>query len=208
MSDQITDQPQGATPLNDTSGLLNDSVFTRADLDEVETENIYRAEEWLMNARIKDVFTVEFYRTLHRRMFEHVWDWAGTLRTETGDQVGEPFVRAELVSAELGRVAMEFHREWENRTAVTPLLPFLARYHHALVLVHPFNNGNGRWARLATDAVLMVELKNAPLKWGTEESSLNADNQERNNYIGALRRADDFDFEALTAYIAEFNGEL
>jgi len=208
MSDQFADQPPGATPLNDISGLLNDSVFTREDLDEVETENIYRAEEWLASARIKDVFTVDFYRTLHCKMFEDVWDWAGILRTETCDQVGEPFVRAEMVSAELGRVAMEYYREWDELVDDEPILPFLARYHHALVLVHPFNNGNGRWSRLATDAVLMFELDQGPLEWGIEEGSLNVDSQERDDYIEALRCADDYDFEALIAYLAEFNEEF
>ena len=87
------------------------------------------------------MFTVRFYRELHTRMYDHVWAWSGKLRSETGTQpnIGVPPTR---VPSELGRVAMEYSRDWEVRNET--LLTFIARYHHALVFVHPFNNGNGR----------------------------------------------------------------
>ena len=203
MTDDFSDQPLGATPLDDVSGLRSDSVFTRRDLDEVETINIYQAFEWLSGARVEDVFTVDFYVTLHRKMFCDVWDWAGVLRTQTGDQVGHPFVRAEQVAAELGRVAYEFYRDWESQDGA--LLTFLARYHHALVVVHPFNNGNGRWSRLATDAILICELDEPPLEWGSDDLALGVDSEERQSYIAALRSADAFDFQPLVHYLSELN---
>ena len=98
------------------------------------------AVEWLSRGRLPDIFTVEFYQHLHSRMYDQVWAWAGTLRSVTGARpnIG---VAPQMVPMELGRVAMEFHREWEARNG-DPLMPFVARYHHALVSVHPFNNGN------------------------------------------------------------------
>ncbi len=89
-------------------------INTRGELNDAEGLNIVNAHEWLGSGRIEDVFTVRFYRELHTKMFDQVWGWAGALRTDTGDQVGEPFVRAEQVAAELGKVAMMFSREWEE----------------------------------------------------------------------------------------------
>lgn len=161
MTDKITDEPEGATPLDDMSGLLRDDITTRGQLDEAESLNIVNAVEWLERGRLPGVFTVEFYRSLHSRMYDQVWSWAGTLRSETGaiPNIGVP---PEAVPREIGRVAMEFNREWEKR-GEEKLLPFIARYHHALVLVHPFNNGNGRWSRLSCDAVVEHLVREPPI---------------------------------------------
>lgn len=204
MSNGITDQPPGATPIEDTGGLLPD-ITTRAELNDAEGLNIVNANEWLDNGRIEGVFTVRFYRELHTKMFDQVWTWAGALRTHTGDQVGKPFVRAEQVAAELGKVAMMFNREWEAMKDHRLAVPFLARYHHALVLVHPFNNGNGRWSRLATDAVLQRVAGQPPLTWATEAATLDADSDERDSYIIALRAADTGNFQPLTDHLVALN---
>ena len=111
MTDQITDQPEGSTPLDDISGLLRDDISTRGQLDEAESLNIINAVEWLESGRLPDLFTVEFYLVLHSRMYDQVWTWAGTPRSETGvrPNIG---VAPEMVPMELGRVAMEYNREW------------------------------------------------------------------------------------------------
>lgn len=75
MTDKITDQPEGATPLEDISGLLRDDITTRGQLDEAEGLNIVNAVEWLERRRFPDVFTVEFYQQLHSRMYDQVWSW-------------------------------------------------------------------------------------------------------------------------------------
>ncbi len=205
MSDGIADQPSGATPIDDTSGLLRD-ITTRGELDEAEALNIVSAVEWLESGRIGNVFSVQFYRKLHVQMFSQVWAWSGALRSQTGCQVGEPFVRAERVGEELGRVAMEFNRDWEAlNDRGDDLLPFLARYHHALVWVHPFNNGNGRWSRLATDAVLQRMAGQAPLTWVSDAATLEIDSAERGDYIAALHAADGGEYQALRDYLRMLN---
>lgn len=208
MSDEIPDQPDGATPIEDISGLLL-HITTRRELNEVEALNLLNAMEWLDRGRIKDVFTVTFYCDLHKRMLGDVWDWAGVLRTQTGNQVGEPFALAEDVGHELGRVAMEFGQEWERsgvaKADYESLLSFLVRYHHALVLVHPFNNGNGRWSRLSVDAVVQRLLHRHSLTWATREATLESDSEQRRDYIAALQSADRYDFRLLIEYIRELN---
>ncbi len=201
MTKAITEEPEGATPLADISGLLRDDITTRGQLDEAEGLNIVSAVEWIERGRFVDVFTVKFYRELHTRMYDQVWAWAGALRSQTGTtpNIGVP---PASVPAELGRVAMEFAREWEARN-VERLLPFLARYHHALVWVHPFDNGNGRWSRLACDAVV-ERLANAPhIVWATD--TLNVDSDERSAYIAALKQADTGNLQPLVNYLESLN---
>lgn len=201
MTDSIEDQPDGATPLDDISGLLRKEITTRKQLDEAEALNILNAADWIERGRLGDVLTVEFYRKLHTRMFDEVWDWAGALRSVTGARpnIG---VAPERVPVELGRIAMEFHNEWA-RNGGQALLPFVARYHHALVSVHPFNNGNGRWARLACDAFIKRKTQASPVTWASD--TLNHDSNERAQYIAALKRADKGDIQPLIDYLTALN---
>ncbi|MDR1191079.1 MAG: Fic family protein [Verrucomicrobiales bacterium] len=61
------------------------------------------------------------------------------------------------------------------------------RFHHRLVQIHPFANGNGRHSRLAAD-LLAVELGSKPFTWGG--NNLAAAGEIRARYIQALRLAD------------------
>lgn len=61
------------------------------------------------------------------------------------------------------------------------------RFHHKLVWIRPFPNGNGRFSRLAAD--LLLEFNgHARFNWG--QSNLVADQKERDKYFNALRLAD------------------
>ncbi len=84
MTDQIANQPEGATPLDDISGLLRDDISLRGQLDEAEGLNIVNASEWLESCRFGNVFTLAFYQELHSRMYDQVWAWAGVLRSVMG----------------------------------------------------------------------------------------------------------------------------
>ena len=106
-----------------------------------------------------------------------------------------------MVPSELGRVAMESAHDWVARNE--PLLPFIARYHHALVWVHPFNNGNGRWGRLACDAVVERLAGKPRLVWATD--TLNVESDERYSYIAALRQADIGNLQPLVKYLEALN---
>lgn len=72
-----------------------------------------------------------------------------------------------------------------------------ARLHHRLVWIHPFENGNGRWARLITNVHLKKH--DLPLIEWPEKSLLEASNV-RQKYLGALRDADHHHFESLILF--------
>jgi len=61
------------------------------------------------------------------------------------------------------------------------------RFHHRLVVIRPFSNGNGRHARLLAD-VIAVKLGVQEFSWGMGDL-VSADGIRR-RYIEALRAAD------------------
>jgi Fic-DOC domain mobile mystery protein B len=73
-----------------------------------------------------------------------------------------------------------------------------ARYHHRLVAMHVFPNGNGRHARVMAD-LLLTELAGQRFEWG--RGSLVAANDLRARYIDALKAADAGDCQSLLDFL-------
>ncbi len=72
------------------------------------------------------------------------------------------------------------------------------KFHHKLVAIHPFPNGNGNHARLVTD--LLVDAKGQPeFTWGSGD--LGPKSQVRNRYLQALRTADLGDYTHSNAFV-------
>jgi hypothetical protein len=70
------------------------------------------------------------------------------------------------------------------------------RFHHRLVVIHPFPNGNGRHARMMAD-LLAVRLGQPRFTWGSRsltDASLISATDTRHRYIAALQAADARDY--------------
>ena len=179
----IGPEPTGATPIDDDdlAGLIPEFVATRADLNQVEFENITKALPWAYGrARrvgTEGVLSYGFMLDLHRRMFGDVWAWAGTLRR-----------RITNIGVEPSQIATQSHlllddaRSW-HRESVYGSDELAARIHGRLVSIHPFPNGNGRSTRLMADLYLTAA-GSAPFSWG--ESRLDEEDAGRAAYIRAL----------------------
>ena len=68
-----------------------------------------------------------------------------------------------------------------------------ARFHHRLVYIHPFPNGNGRCARTMTD-LLLHRSGHQRFQWG---AGLEKVGEARSRYISALQAADRNDYGPL-----------
>lgn len=185
----------GATPLDpeEIDGLKLRHITTRSELDRWEQENIQEAIGWLERKRKKDILTEEFICTLHGKMFGKVWKWAGTFR-RTDKNIGVSYtqVRIEL------RQLLENTKYWiENDTFSPDEIAY--RFHHRLVWIHLFPNGNGRHSRLMTDVILEEIFRAEPFTWGRE--SLTSASTTRNLYIASLRSADNEDFSPLEEFV-------
>ena len=184
--------PQGATPLDpdELAGLRHKHITTRAELDELEQANIDEGLQWLKKQRAPAVLTEGFVRNLHKKLFGRVWQWAGTFRSTEKNIGVDPL----HIATELRQLLDNAHFWIENNTY--PPRELAARFHHRLVYIHPFANGNGRHARIMTDAML-TRLMDAPvINWagGYKPEKMN---ERRKQYIVALRHADGHDFRAL-----------
>lgn len=190
------EEPEGATPLDpdEIAGLKFKHITTRGELDELEQANIEQGLRWLARRRGGDILTDYFVRNLHVRLFGDVWEWAGSFRL-TEKNIGiDPF----QILVQL-RMHLDNARHWAENGIYRPL-EAAARFHHRLVQVHPFPNGNGRHARIAADVFLEDYYDHPPIEWASG-FDLQADNERRDAYVAALRAADGEDFEPLLAFV-------
>jgi Fic-DOC domain mobile mystery protein B len=192
----ILDEPEGATPLDpdEMDGLKFRHVTTRGELDELEQVNIESGLLWLSRRRKTDILTDEFMRTLHRRLFGDVWKWAGQFR-QTEKNIGIDPIQ---IAVQL-RTLLDDARYWADHGTYSPLEAG-AYFHHRLVRIHPFPNGNGRHARIAADTYLSESFDHAPIDWANGHD-LQRTNERRDAYLAALRAADAGDPRPLLAFV-------
>jgi Fic-DOC domain mobile mystery protein B len=184
----------GATPLDpdEAAGLVPTHIATREQLDEWEAENIHEGERWAASLRRRDLFDDAFLRKLHQRMFGRTWRWAGAYR-RTEKNIG---LAPERIAVEVRQLLGDLRAQIAS--AVEPIDRIAARFHHRLVSIHPFANGNGRHARLMTDLVLEAQGAER-FSWG--EGDLVHPSTARAQYIAALRAADSGDYEPLFGFV-------
>lgn len=183
-------EPEDATPLDaeERQDLLQTWIGTRTDLNEAEQANIDQAVAWITRRRSIGAFTDGFLFAVHEQMFGDVWKWAGKVR-RTGKSVG---IDARFIHVELGSLVRDVHY-WIEQTSYPPD-EIAVRFHHRLVAIHPFPNGNGRHARLMADW-LIERLGREPFTWGS--GTLRETGELRAQYIAALKKADGHDIAEL-----------
>jgi Fic-DOC domain mobile mystery protein B len=186
----------GATPLSDEEqqGLIP-SIQTRGELNELEAANIDRATAWALGrgrrSAERDIITLEGLLQLHRRMFGDTWRWAGRIRL-TDKNLGAP---KEQIRERLRALCDDTRYQIENETY--PRDELAIRFHHRLVSIHPFPNGNGRHARLAADIVVR-RVGGELFTWGG--SSPMTASPKRSEYIKGLHAADKGNISPLIAF--------
>ena len=129
---------------------------------------------------------------LHKRMFDRTWRWAGGFR-KTEKNIG---VAPEQIALRLRDLCGDAQAQIEYKTWSPDEIA--ARFHHRLVSIHPFANGNGRHARLMAD-LLLLRLGQERFTWGA--GNLLAEGEVRQRYIDALRSADGRDYAALFTFV-------
>jgi len=187
-------EASGTTPLDpdESEELIPTHITTNGELDAWENQNILQAAQWLAAGTRGSLLTDTFVRELHRRMFDQTWRWAGRYR-RSAKNIGIDWTQIPAAVHELCLNA----KVWFEQT-VFPVRQAAARMHHRLVQIHAFPNGNGRHARLFTDAVLQQRTE-APFEWGRGDP--HAHGSVRDAYLAALRAADGGNFEALFKFL-------
>lgn len=181
----------GNTPLSlEELADLIPNLATTEELNEWERENILRAREWAVGDRTAAVNmpSDDYVHKLHAKMFDQTWKWAGEYR-RTEKNLGVPAheIRERLMAL-FGDA-----RYWIENNTYSPD-EVAVRFHHRLVLIHPFPNGNGRHARLIADIIAM-KLGRPAFTWGS--ANLVKEGEARTAYLEAIRAADDGDIQPL-----------
>ena len=184
-----------ATPLDDISGLklASDKVYSLKEIYVAEANNIALATiKYLSAPPSKKIapFSYEWLSALHEEMFGNVWDWAGKFR-QIELSIG---IKAYKVPTALKELADDI--AYWNKHITFDIYETATRIHHTAVQIHPYNNGNGRWSRMLANIYLRHN-GSMPVKW--QEDLLSKENPKRDEYIKALKDADNGDYTSLIA---------
>jgi Fic-DOC domain mobile mystery protein B len=125
-------------------------------------------------------------------MFSNVWKWAGKFR-KSNKNIGIPSIQ---IAIEL-QTLCDDSEAWVEFN-IYPPDEFAARFHHRLVFIHPFANGNGRHARLMADLILEKIFTTKAFSWG---GSLANQNKIRAKYIKALNLAGENNYSLLLEFV-------
>ncbi len=109
------------------------------------------------------------------------------VRTATGEIFR--FAIPEEVPAKMKGLMEWFRENMESPPA--SIAPFLAQLHHRFIIIHPFDDGNGRIVRLLLNYVL-IRLGYPPFV---------IESRDKDNYFATLQKADTGNMDALVIYL-------
>lgn len=180
------DYVDGQAPIDkdERSGLLIETISTKAELDEFEQQNIEEAMQWVLARKFnaQEVFTEKFICNLHKRMYSNVWTWAGEFR-KTDKNLGIDKFQIPMMLRSLCDDALFWveHETFERDEIAI-------RFKHRIVSIHCFSNGDGRHSRLMGDIINEKLFNSSPFSWGAAKKSPNRN--VRTEYLQALKSAD------------------
>ena len=182
----------GATPLDpdEAAGLIPTHITTQGDLNAWEQANILAGDRWAMRQMRRELLEEAFVRNLHKKMFDQTWSWAGTFRNSNKN-----------IGVDWSQIATQLrdlldNTQYQIEHQVFDVDEIVVRFHHQLVWIHAFPNGNGRHARLMAD-LLAINLNRPRLSWGGGEAQIVSNGSVRDKYLAALREADQGLFQSL-----------
>lgn len=187
---------EGQTPLEEEEkeGLLIPTITTREELDEFEQKNIEEAILWVLSKKLKKetIFTEKFVRELHKRMYGHIWKWAGDFR-QTNKNIGIEYWK---ISTEL-KMLLDDALFWIEQDTF-PADKMAVIFKHRLVSIHCFPNGNGRHSRLMADIIVSKIFGLEVFSWGSD--NLSHETNAREIYIRAVKLADRGNYSELVKF--------
>ena len=186
------DYPVGSTPLEpeELEALIPGHISTQEQLNAWEEKNILAAQNWAFKQ--SELLSVSFIKKLHKHMFDATWKWAGEFR-RSEKNIGIDWLQIPVKTKELcDNTQYQFDHEVYSNDEIA------VRFHHRLVWIHPFPNGNGRHARLMAD-LLITKWGGKIFSWGLYQDLVKA-TEVRKEYIAALQLADRGDYSKLLAF--------
>lgn len=90
-----------------------------------------------------------FYKNLHKQLFDDLYEWAGTLRNINISKKGTVFCNSDDIER-IGKLKFDRLKNLNflKNTPKDQFLDELTELYHDLNMLHPFRKGNGRTLRL------------------------------------------------------------
>lgn len=134
----------GSTVLVNKFGLTDQNT-----LDIVERQiMLLKGAEIVRNAVFENV-DFNYYKSIHKHLFEDIYDWAGMVRTINISKKGTVFSKHDNIE-EIGQ--LKFKRlvglSYLNNMDEINFFNELTELYNELNMLHPFREGNGRTLRL------------------------------------------------------------
>ncbi len=195
-------KPKGATSYKETAF----GIISRSKLLQLEIEGTKKGLEfiadWVQNNKQAKI-TPEFICKLHEIAYGWIFpDWAGKYRkiqvTFSGKEAPSYFQISQLIHTlcEDLRERLKHLPKPEQENYSIGVIKLLAMFQHRFVYIHPFQDYNGRTARMLTSLILLqlnlpaIEIKIAK---GTD----------RKGYLHAMQKADQGNYVLLEEIISQ-----
>lgn len=189
-------KPKGATSYKDTAF----GILPRSELIKLEVKGIKKGLEHLYNLfkREKEVqITPKLITKLHEVSFGWIFPkWAGKYRRIQVIFSGKealPYYRVQELTLNLCQNLEERLKHLpkpNEKDYILQIISLLAWFQHQFVFIHPFQDYNGRTARMLTILILLI-LNVPAIELKAEKET------DRKRYILAMQKADEGDFNLL-----------
>ncbi|MBU3979180.1 Fic family protein [Patescibacteria group bacterium] len=195
-------KPKGATSYKDTAF----GIISRSKLLKFEIEGIKKGLEYISSIVGKDKYTSitpELIRKLHEVSFGWIFpQWAGKYRkiqVTFSDKEAPQYFQVPELMANLCKDLIERLKYLPSKAKeeyIIEVVTLLAWFQYRFVFIHPFQDYNGRTARMLT-ILILLKLNLPPIELKAEKEV------DRKQYITAMRKADEGDYSLLEQLIGE-----
>lgn len=194
-------KPKSTTSYKDTAF----GILSRSKVVELEGEGVKKALQYIIQlSKKKPTIIPDLIRDMHKVGFAFIFpDWAGKFRTidvTVGDY--EPPHHSKIpeltknLCDDLEERLKHLPTPEDEEAFLVEIISLLAWFQHRFVWIHPFNDYNGRVARLLTNLLLLnFDLPLLEIKADT--------GKDRENYVQAMKAADKHDYTMLESLLAK-----
>lgn len=194
-------KPIGATSYKDTAF----GIIPQEKLLQFEIEGTKKGLEYIHKIveENKESITPEFICKLHDVSFGWIFtQWAGKYRKIQvifSDKEAPPYFEVPALITNLSKDLEERLKNLPKKDEeefILEVVKLLAWFQHRYVFIHPFQDYNGRTARMLTIFILL-KLDLPPIELRVEKA------QDRNQYLTAMQRADEGDYSLLEQLLGQ-----
>lgn len=184
-------KPRGATSYKDSAF----GIISRPKLLELELEGTKRGLELLAKAYKLEI-TPELILRIHKEAFGWIFpSWAGKYRTIRVEFSGKEAVMPHQIPELIANLCADLderlkHLDPQDENFINHVVKLLAWFQHRFVWIHPFQDYNGRIARILT-ILILLKLNLPPVEIKAETGL------DRKKYLESMYAADEGNYQKL-----------